>query len=44
VTWCRLAHADLGTEPDTVWLIVSESVPTLLGQLRVMLAQLPPAA
>ena len=33
----------LGIEPDTVWLIVCESVPTLLTQLRVMLAALPPA-
>ena len=39
----RLAHAYLGIEPDTVWLIVSESVPTLLMQLRGMLAALPPA-
>ena len=39
----RLAHAYLGIEPDTVWLIVSESVPTLLRQLRAMLAALPPA-
>ena len=29
----RLAHAYLGIEPETVWLIVSESVPTLLTQL-----------
>lgn len=39
----RLAHAYLGIEPETVWLIVSESVPTLLTQLRLMLAALPPA-
>jgi uncharacterized protein with HEPN domain len=39
----RLAHAYLGIEPDTVWLIVAESVPMLLRQLRVMLAALPPA-
>ncbi len=39
----RLAHAYLGIEPETIWLIVSESVPTLLTQLRAMLAALPPA-
>jgi uncharacterized protein with HEPN domain len=39
----RLAHAYLGIEPDTVWLIISESVPTLLMQLRAMLEKLPPA-
>lgn len=39
----RLAHAYLGIEPETVWLIVSESVPTLLLQLRATLATLPPA-
>ena len=38
----RLAHAYLGIEPDTVWLIISASVPTLLIQLRAMLAALPP--
>ena len=38
----RLAHAYLGIEPDTVWLIVSDSLPTLLRQLRAMLAALPP--
>ena len=40
----RLAQAYLGIEPETIWLIVSESVPTLLTQLRAMLAALPPAA
>ena len=39
----RLAHAYLGIEPETVWLIVSESVPTLLLQLRATSATLPPA-
>ena len=39
----RLAHAHLGIEPETVWLIDSESVPTLLLQLRATLATLPPA-
>ena len=39
----RLAHAYLGIEPDTVWLIVCESVPTLLTQRRATLAALPPA-
>ena len=38
----RLAHAYLGLEPDTVCLIISASVPTLLMQLRAMLAALPP--
>ena len=39
----RLAHAYLGIEPETVWLIVSESVPPLLLQLRATSAMLPPA-
>ena len=37
-----LDHAYLGIEPDPVWLIASASVPTLLMQLRAMLAELPP--
>ena len=39
----RLAHAYLGIDSDTVWLIISGSVPTLLLQLRKMVAALPPA-
>ena len=38
----RLAYAYLGIEPDAVWLIISASIPTLLMQLRAMLAGLPP--
>lgn len=37
----RLAHAYLGIDSDTVWLIISDSVPTLLMQLRKMVATLP---
>ncbi len=40
----RLAHAYLDIDPDTVWLIVAESVPALLAQLRAMLAKLQPPA
>jgi uncharacterized protein with HEPN domain len=40
----RLAHAYLGIEPDTLWFIVSGSVPTSLAQLRELLSRLPPAA
>ena len=33
----RLAHAYLGVEPDTVWLIVTRSVPDLRVQLLALL-------
>lgn len=37
----RLAHAYLGLEPETVWLIVSASVPRLRDQLVALLGTLP---
>jgi uncharacterized protein with HEPN domain len=34
----RLAHGYLGIEPETVWLIATDSVPRLREQLRALLA------
>ncbi len=34
----RLAHGYLGIEPETVWLIATDSVPRLRDQLRALLA------
>jgi uncharacterized protein with HEPN domain len=31
--WRRLAHAYFGLEEDTIWQIVSESIPALADQL-----------
>ena len=36
----RLAHAYLGIEPETVWLIVTVNVPSLRSQLAVLLTKL----
>ena len=36
----RLAHAYLGIEPETVWLIVTVNVPRLRDQLAALLATL----
>ena len=36
----RLAHAYLGIEPETVWLIATRNVPTLREQLTALLARL----
>ena len=36
----RLAHAYLGVEPETVWLIVTVNVPRLRDQLVTLLATL----
>jgi len=36
----RLAHAYLGIEADTVWLIVTRNVPSLREQLVALLARL----
>lgn len=38
----RLAHAYLGIELETIWLIVSVNIPILLTQLQAMLDALPP--
>jgi uncharacterized protein with HEPN domain len=38
----RLAHAYLGIEPETVWLIVERSVPELRNQLLSLLDRLRP--
>ena len=35
----RLAHAYLGLEPETVWLIVTANVPRLRDQLIALLAK-----
>ena len=34
----RLAHGYLGIEPETVWLIATDSVPRLRDQLMALLA------
>jgi uncharacterized protein with HEPN domain len=34
----RLAHGYLGIEPETVWLIATDSVPRLRDQLKALLA------
>jgi uncharacterized protein with HEPN domain len=36
----RLAHGYLGIEPETVWLIATDSVPRLRKQLKTLLAAL----
>lgn len=36
----RLAHAYLGIEPETVWLMVTANVPSLSAQLASLLATL----
>ncbi len=36
----RLAHAYLGIEPETIWLIATRNVPILRGQLSALLARL----
>lgn len=36
----RLAHAYLGIEPDTVWLILTQSVPALRAHLQALLDRL----
>ena len=39
----RVAHAYLGISPQVVCTILQEDLPTLAIQLRLLLAQLPPA-
>lgn len=36
----RVAHAYLGIEPETVWLIITRHLPSLRDELRTLLARL----